>query len=74
MRFPGPGDPVRNLLFECALSGAETLFDDEVVERRRVGGNVHSQRVRRRQRHVDDELPAVAQHYRAFIDGGRQGP
>ena len=31
-------------------------------------------RVRRRQRHVDDELPAVARHYRAFIDGGIRGP
>ena len=63
-----------NLLFERSPDGAELIFDDEVVERVRVGGNVHSQQVRRRQRHVDDELPAVAQHYRAFIDGGRQGP
>ena len=63
-----------NLLFERSPDGAELVFDDEVVERVRVGGNVHSERVRRRQRHVDDELPAVARHYRAFIDGGRQGP
>ena len=63
-----------NLLFERSPDGAELIFDDEVVERVRLGGNVHSQTVRRRQRHVDDELPAVAQHYRAFVDGGRQGP
>ena len=63
-----------NLLFERSPDGAELIFDDEVVERVRVGGSVHSQRVRRRQRHIDDELPAVAQHYRTFLDGGRQGP
>jgi type I restriction enzyme M protein len=63
-----------NLLFERSPDGTELIFEDDVVERIRVGGNVHSQTVLRRQRHVDDELPAVAQHYRAFIDGGRQGP
>ena len=63
-----------NLLFERSPDGAELIFDDEVVERVRLGGNVHSQTVRRRQRHVDDELPSVARNYRAFVDGGRQGP
>ena len=63
-----------NLLFERAPDGAVLTFDDEVVERVRVGGNVHSQIAQRRQRHVDDELPGVAQHYRAFVDRGRQGP
>jgi type I restriction enzyme M protein len=63
-----------NRLFERSPDGTELIFDDEVIERVRVGGNVQSQKVWRKQRHVDDELPAVAQHYRAFIDGGRQGP
>ena len=63
-----------NLLFERSPDGAELIFDDEVTERVRVGGDVHPQAVRRKQRHVDDELPAVAQHYRTFVDGGRQGP
>ena len=63
-----------NLLFERAPDGEELIFDDEVVERVRVGGHVRWQTVRRRQRHVDDELPAVARRYRAFIDGGRRGP
>ena len=63
-----------NLLFERAPDGEELIFDDEVVERVRIGGQVQPQTVRRRQRHVDDELPAVAQRYRAFIDRGRRGP
>ena len=63
-----------NLLFERSPDGEELVFDDEVVERVRIGGQVRTQTVRRRQRHVDDELPAVAQRYRAFVDGGRRGP
>ena len=63
-----------NLLFERAPDGEELIFDDEIVERVRVGGHVRSQTVRRRQRHADDELPAVARRYRAFVDGGRRGP
>ena len=63
-----------NLLFERAPDGEELVFDDEIVERVRTGGRVHSRTVRRRQRHVDDELPTVAQRYRAFVEGGRQAP
>ena len=63
-----------NQLFERSPDGTELIFDDEVIERVRVGGSVQSQTVRRKQRYVDDELPAVAQHYRSFVDGGRQGP
>ena len=44
---------------------------DKAVERVRIGGHVRTQIIRPRQRHVDDELPVVAQRYRAFIDGGR---
>ena len=62
------------LLFERAPDGEEMIFDDEIVVRVRVGGHIRSQTVRRRQRHVDDELPAVARRYRAFIEGGRRGP
>ena len=62
-----------SLLFERAPDGEELIFDDEVVERVRIGGHVQPRSVRRRQRHVDDELPTVAQRYRAFIDNGRRG-
>ena len=54
--------------------GEELIFDDEVVERVRIGGRVESRTVSRSQRHVDDELPIVAEHYRAFVAGGRKGP
>ena len=63
-----------NLLFERSPDGEELVFDDEVVERVRIGGHVRTQTVRRRQRHAADELPVVAQRYRTFIDGGRRGP
>ena len=63
-----------NLLFERAPDGEELIFNDEVVERVRIGGDIRAQTVRRRKRHVDDELPAVAERYRAFVAGGRQGP
>ena len=62
------------LLFKRAPDGEELIFDDEIVEQVRVGGRVESRTVRRRQRHVDDELPGVAQRYRAFVEGGRRGP
>ena len=63
-----------NMLFKRAPDGEELIFDDEVIERVRVGGQVESQIATRRQRHIDDELPIVAEHYRAFIGGGRRGP
>ena len=62
------------LLFERAPDGEELIFEDEIVERIRVGGHVESRAVRRRQRRVDDELPTVARRYRDFVEGGRQGP
>ena len=63
-----------NRLFERAPDGEELIFDDEVVERVRIGGRVESRSVSRRQRHVDDELPIVTKHYRSFVAAGRQGP
>ena len=62
------------LLFERAPDGKELIFEDEVVERIRVGSRVESRTVRQRRRHVDDESPAVAEKFRAFVEGGRQGP
>jgi len=61
-------------LFERAPDGEELIFEDEVIERIRVRGQVQSRTVSRRQRHVADELPIVAEHYRKFIAGGRRGP
>lgn len=62
-----------NRLFQRAPDGEELTFEDTVTERVRTGGEVRSQTVRRRRRHVDDELPTVARRYREFIDRGRVG-
>lgn len=61
-------------LFQRAPDGEELVFEDEVIERVRIGGRVESRMIRRRQRHRDDELPLVAEHYRAFVSAGRRGP
>lgn len=61
-------------LFQRAPDGEELVFDDEVIERVRIGGRVESKTVERRQRHVDDELPLVAEGYRRFVAAGRKGP
>jgi type I restriction enzyme M protein len=63
-----------NQLFQRAPDGEELVFDDEMVERVRVGGLVQSRAVSRRQRHIADELPVVAEHYRKFVAAGRRGP
>jgi type I restriction enzyme M protein len=63
-----------NQLFQRAPDGEELVFDDMVVERVRIGGEVQSRTVSRRQRHIDDELPIVAEHYRKFVADGRRGP
>lgn len=62
-----------NQLFRQAPDGEELVFDDEVIERVRVGTHVKSRIVPRRRRHVDDELPIVAERYRKFVTEGRRG-
>ena len=65
------------LLFERAPDGEELIFEDEVVERVRVGGRVESRTVRRQRRRVDDELPVVAERYQGPSSkeggGGHEG-
>jgi len=63
-----------NQLFQRAPDGEELVFDDEVVERVRIGGQIQSRTRSRRQRHIADELPVVAEHYRKFVAAGRRGP
>lgn len=55
-----------NLLFLRAPNGEELVFDDEVIERVRVGGEVEIRRVTRRNRRIHDELPLVAEKYKEF--------
>ncbi|MEH3415243.1 methylation-associated defense system DNA methyltransferase MAD2 [Phytobacter diazotrophicus] len=55
-----------NLLFLRAPNGEELVFDDEVIERVREGGEVEIRRVTRRNRRIHDELPLVAEKYKEF--------
>ncbi len=59
-----------NLLFQRAPDGEELIFDEEVIERVRVGGEVEIRRTARRNRRIHDELPLVAEKYREFCETG----
>jgi type I restriction enzyme M protein len=55
-----------NLLFQRAPDGEELVFDEEVIERVREGGEVEIRRLTRRNRRMHDELPLVAEKYKEF--------
>ena len=55
-----------NLLFQRAPDGEELVFDEEVIERVREGGEVEIRRATRRNRRIHDELPLVAEKYKEF--------
>ena len=59
-----------NLLFQRAPDGEELVFDDEVIERIREGGEVEIRRTTRRNRRIHDELPIVAEKYSEFLPTG----
>ena len=59
-----------NLLFERAPDGEELIFEEEVVERVRVGGEVQIRRTTRRDRKIHDELLLVADKFKEFMETG----
>jgi len=59
-----------NLLFQRAPDGEELIFDEEVIERVREGGEVEIRRTTRRNRRIHDELPLVAEKYKEFCATG----
>ncbi len=59
-----------NLLFQRAPDGDELVFDEEVIERVREGGEVKIRRITRRNRRIHDELPLVAEKYKEFRSTG----
>lgn len=63
-----------NLLFQRAPDGEELIFDEEVVERVREGGEVEIRRTTRRNRRIHDELPLVAEKYKEFRATGEVTP
>lgn len=59
-----------NHLFQKAPDGEELVFDEDVSERVREGGEVEIRRVTRRNRRIHDELPLVAEKYKEFRTTG----
>ncbi len=59
-----------NLLFQRAPDGEELIFDEEVIERVRQGGETEIRRNARRNRRIHDELPLVAEKYKEFRTTG----
>jgi len=59
-----------NPLFQRAPDGDELIFDEEVIERVREGGEVKVKRVVRRTRRINDELPIVADKFTSFMKTG----
>lgn len=55
-----------NLLFQRAPDGEELVFNKEVIERIRKGGEVVIRRTIHRSHRIHDELPLVADKYREF--------
>lgn len=59
-----------NIRFERAPDGEELIFNEETVERVRLGGELKIRKVVRRSRRVHDELPVVAEKFRSFLETG----
>jgi len=59
-----------NQLFQRAPDGEELIFEEEVIERVREGGQVKIMRTTRRNRRIHDELPLVAEKYGEFCATG----
>lgn len=55
------------LLFQRAPDGEELIFENEVIEKVRQGGDVEIRRISRRNRRVHDELPLVAEIFERFL-------
>lgn len=55
-----------NLLFQRTPDGEELVFDEEVIERVREGGEVEIRRTTLRNRRIHDELLLVAEKYEEF--------
>jgi type I restriction enzyme M protein len=55
-----------NLLFQRTPDGEKLVFDEEVLELVREGGEVETHRTTCRTRRIHDELPLVAEKYKEF--------
>lgn len=59
-------DGLGNFLFQRAPDGEKLVFDEEVIERVREGGEVEIRRTTRRNRRIHDELLLVAEKNKEF--------
>ncbi len=59
-----------NLLFKRSPDGEELIFDEQVIERVREGGEVKIRRINRGNRRIHDELPLVAEKFKEFQETG----
>lgn len=59
-----------NPIFRRAPNGEELIFSAEAIERVREGEEVRVNRVVRRSRRIDDELPIVSQEFKRFRTTG----
>lgn len=55
-----------NRLLRRDPDGEELIFDEDVIERVREGGEIEIRRTMRRERRVYDELPLVADKFEEF--------
>ena len=63
-----------NQLFQRAPDGEELIFEEDVIERVRVGGEIQIRRTTRRDRKIHDELPIVAEKFKEFEETGEVTP
>ena len=57
-----------NTLYRRSPDGEELLEESDEVEQMRVGRDVVTRVLRRKKKIVDDDLPAIAEAYRQFVD------
>jgi type I restriction enzyme M protein len=56
-----------NLLFQRAPDGEELIFEDDITEKVRRGGELIIRRITRSSRRIHDELPQVADMFGKFV-------
>jgi type I restriction enzyme M protein len=68
------GVDTRGPLYQRAPDGDILIFEEEVIERVRNGGNIEVRRVTQRAPRIDDQLTVVAQKFNQFRTTGEVTP
>jgi type I restriction enzyme M protein len=64
------GVDTRGTLFQRALDGDVLIFENEIIERIRNGGEIEIRHTIRRSPRVHDQLPLVAEKFKEFLATG----